>query len=364
MSGRRNLRRLVPALVVLLLPLMAGCSASLLNLPLPAPGAGDDSYRLTAVFRDALNLPESAHVKLGGDDVGAVQKIVPKDYTARVTLAVRSDIVLPVGTTAELRQATPLGEIFVALHPPVHPTTAAVLRDGDLLDLAHTETATSVEDLLVTLSTLVNGAGLAQIQTIVTELNAALDGRSAQTAHLMKQTTSTLSTLTARTQDIDRILAATRDLTTTLNQRHDTIDRAFSDFTPALQVLADRTDRFSRTLHRVGRLADRGDHLIDRGGSDIRALARDLGPVLDGFYATRTTLAPSLRNFIALGQLVQSHTKGDTFAGSGSLELANLIALPGPGDRLPGPNDLVDGGQSFSQSLQQGLEGLGVGGGR
>jgi virulence factor Mce-like protein len=343
---------------------MAGCSASLLNLPLPAPGAGDGSYQLTAVFRDALNLPESAHVKLGGDDVGAVQHIVARNYTARVTLAVRSDIVLPVGTTAELRQATPLGEIFVALHPPAHPAIGAVLRNGDVLDLVHTETATSVEDLLVTLSTLVNGAGLAQIQTIVTELNAALNGRSAQTAHLMQQTTSTLATLTARTQDIDRILAGTRDLTATLNQRHDTIDRAFSDFTPALQVLADRTDRFSQTLHRVGRLADRGDHFLDRGGSDIRALARELGPVLDGFYATRPILSPTLRNFIAIGKLVEEKTKGDAFAGSGTLDISNLIALPRPGDRLPGPTDLVDGGQSFAQSLQQGVRGLGLGGGR
>ncbi|HZZ49024.1 MAG TPA: MCE family protein [Pseudonocardia sp.] len=364
MSGRLGPRRAVLVLVALMLPLVTGCSASLLNLPLPAPGAGDNGYRLTAVFRDALNLPESAHVKLGGDDVGAVQDIVAKDYTARVSLTVRSDVVLPVGTTAELRQATPLGEIFVALHPPEHPATGAVLRDGDVLDLPHTATATSVEDLLVTLSTLVNGAGLAQIQTIVTELNGALNGRSVQTAHLTQQATSTLGTLTAHTQDIDRILAATRDLTATLNQRHGTIDRAFSDFTPALQVLADRTDRFSRTLHRVGRLADRGDNFLDHGGSDIRALARDLGPVLDGFYATRSTIGPSLRNFIALGKLVEQDTKGESFAGAGSLNLAGLIELPRPGDRLPGPNDFIDGGQSFSESLQRGVKGLGLGGGR
>jgi virulence factor Mce-like protein len=339
--------------------LLTGCGVSALDLPLPTPGVPGQGYHLTAVFRDALNLPDAAHVKLNGDDVGAVEKITARDYTARVTMKVRSDVVLPVGTTAELRQATPLGEIFLALHPPKRPTSPAVLHDGDVIGLPDTATAVSVEDLLVTVSTLVNGGGLAQIQTIVHELNAGLDGRSVQTAHLLVQTTGVFNTLNARTADIDRILARTRDLAAILNQRHDSIDRAFSGLTPAINVLADQTDRLSRTLHRIGEVSDTGDHLVDRGGHDLRGLLRNVGPVLDDFSNTRSIMAPSLRSLVGLGQTIEQHSKGESLTGKGSINVVPLVVTPLPGDQLPGLNDFEDGGKSFAQVLEHNLSTLG-----
>jgi virulence factor Mce-like protein len=348
------------ATVPLVGAVLAGCGVSATDLPIPGGGVEGPSYQLTAVFADALNLPDGAHVKLNGDDIGRVQRIQAKDYTARVTMAVRQDVSLPRGSRAELRQATPLGEVFVAIHPPDHPPPGPPLHDGDTIELPATEAAASVEDLLAALSTLVNGGGLAQLQTIVAELNAATDGRANQIAHLLGQTTQTMATLNARTQDIDRILAASQRLTDTLVARRDTIDTAFSDFTPAIKVLADQTDRFTKALHAAGKLSDTSDDLIDESDSDIRRLARDIGPVLDGFANLGPNLAPSLRNIVGFGKNWEQVTKGEALAGNATLSLLPLpIAIPRPGDSLPGPNDLVDGEQSFAQHLQHQFSTLG-----
>jgi virulence factor Mce-like protein len=367
-ANARPVRRARPsrlaALLAGLVTALSGCAVSAVDIPLPSGGVDGPSYRLNAVFADALNLPEGAHVKLDGDDVGRVQDIRAVDYTARVSMAVRRDVTLPRGTTAELRQATPLGEVFVALHPPGQPgqpasPSAPPLRDGDTIALPDTEAAASVEDLLASLSMLVNGGGLAQLQTIVHELNAATTGRADQIAHLLGQTNQTLGTLNARTADIDRVLAASQRLTDTLVRRRGTVDAAFSDLTPAIRVLADQTDRFTRALNTARKLSDTGDDLIDDTGPDIRGLARDLGPVLDGFARIGPDLAPSLRTIVSLGRTAESVGKGESFAGDASVGLLPLIAVPQPGDRLPGPDDFVGGEQSFAEHLQHQFSTLG-----
>ncbi|MGL5444309.1 MAG: mammalian cell entry protein, partial [[Mycobacterium] stephanolepidis] len=51
--------------------LLSGCATNgLASLPLPAPSAGSGGYSLTALFTNALNLPDRAKVKLAGADVG------------------------------------------------------------------------------------------------------------------------------------------------------------------------------------------------------------------------------------------------------------------------------------------------------
>jgi virulence factor Mce-like protein len=348
------MNRLVAALTALMVvPAVTGCGVSAADLPMPAPGQSGPSYHLTAVFADALNLPDGAHVTLDGDEIGQVQEITTRDYTARVEMTVRQDISLPAGTTAELRQATPLGEVFVALHPPAGTQAgSAALHDGDTIGLVDTQASATVEDLLTSMSALVNGGGLAQVQTIVHELNTATDGRAAQIAHLLGQTGDTLGTLNARTQDIDRVLAASERLSTTLRARHDSIDTAFDDLTPGISELAEQTDRLTKALKAAGKVSDTGNDVVRRSDHDIRSAVHDLGPVLDGFADTKPVLGTSLRDIVTFGKVFEQLTQGESAASNAIVTLLPLIAVPGLGDKLPGPNDFVDGEQSFAEHLQ------------
>ena len=91
--------------------LMTGCAAGLDSVPLPSPGSSGPTYSLNAVFTDALNLPAKAKVRLYGADIGEVTSIDAQDFTAKVAMKIRKDVPLPVGSTAELRAATPLGDV-------------------------------------------------------------------------------------------------------------------------------------------------------------------------------------------------------------------------------------------------------------
>jgi virulence factor Mce-like protein len=340
-------------LVGALVASLTGCAVSVADLPLPATGVGGDSYHLSAVFADALNLPGGAHVKLNGDDIGRVQDITTRDFAAHVEMAVRKDVVLPVGTTAELRQDTPLGEVFVALHPSAAPAAGArTLHDGDENGLADTETAASVEQLLAVLSTVVNGGGLSQVQTISHELNAATAGRAPQISHLLDQTTRMVTTLEGQTANFDRLLAASDRLTILLHARSGSIDAAFDDLSPGVRSLADQTDRLTRAAVAAGDVSDTAGDLIHRSGDDIRSLLHDLGPLLDGFADTRKVLGPTLRDIVALAKVLEAVTKGEVVVGRGTISLGAPFAAP---QRIPGPNDFANGSQSFSEHLEHQL---------
>ena len=76
----RRLILLLGGVLVVLLGL-TGCSLSLESVPMPSQVTGP-SYEVKAEFRNALNLPQGAPVKLRGNRVGTVQEIKAHDYVA------------------------------------------------------------------------------------------------------------------------------------------------------------------------------------------------------------------------------------------------------------------------------------------
>ncbi|MGB0971924.1 MAG: MlaD family protein, partial [Mycobacterium sp.] len=114
-----------------------GCSLGLGDLPLPAPGVGaGGGYTVTAVFANALNLPAEARVKLSGADVGTLRSLVAKNYTAVAELEIKDGVQIPADSTIELRSATPLGDVFIAINPPVPAKPGApLLQNGDTIGL-------------------------------------------------------------------------------------------------------------------------------------------------------------------------------------------------------------------------------------
>ena len=95
--------RKIAALTVAVSLTGTGCATSgLASLPLPHPGAGKGGFNVTAVFENALNVPAFAAVRLAGADVGQMESIEARDYTAVATLRIAEGVRLPRGTTAEL----------------------------------------------------------------------------------------------------------------------------------------------------------------------------------------------------------------------------------------------------------------------
>ncbi|WP_319447700.1 MULTISPECIES: MCE family protein [unclassified Mycobacterium] len=361
------------------------CSAGLESLPLPAPTAGSDTYSLTATFANALNLPAKAKVRLAGADVGEVDSMTARNYTAVVTMKIRSDVEIPVGTTVELRSATPLGDVFVALKAPPRVAGAPMLRSGDSIPLEGTKSAATIEEVLSTSSLLVNGGAVRNLTKIVNGLGAALGGKGESLGQLLDESRVLLDNLAARSEAIKGALSQTSDLAATLSARQQTIDDALNASNPALSTISDNTGRIVDLVAQVNRItlqlakfpSIRGEksrsmmadlnrlssELNDAAtapGESVAAINRIFGPVVKLTNATSAHVDIDLQD-VAVGAFADPHHPIDpgsrgpdrsdvrNFIGSISYELMRLRdkvwgpptpppgTVPPPDAALPGP---------------------------
>ncbi len=255
--------------------LSSGCAANGLDsLPLPAPTLGSGGYTLTAVFADALNLPMNAKVKLAGADVGQVESMVARNYTAVTRLRITDDVRLPRGSTAELRTATPLGDVFVALRPPAGAgTEAAMLKDGDTIGLDSTTAAATVESVLSSAAILVNGGAIRNFTNMINGFGNATGDQGQAFGNLIRKSNRLLATLDSRSEQISTGLSELASLAEQLDAKNQAVTELMAAAEPAADALAANTGELSNLVVQVGdttRLLARFPAL---GGTDTSWLA-------------------------------------------------------------------------------------------
>ncbi|WZH51682.1 MAG: MCE family protein [Nocardioides alkalitolerans] len=315
--------------------LVSGCSSAQQRADQLRPGAvGDDQLTVTASFDDALNLPAGAPVKLDGVRVGKVVEIDAVDYRAQVVMAIDENVRVPVGSAFRLRYTTALGEVYVELTSG--PATGADLADGDVVPADATSVAATVEDTLASASLLVNGGNLGQIQTIVGELNTALDGRTGAAQEVLEQTDVFLAEILASTQEIDRTLDALAAASTTLDAREETIDAALRDLRPAAAVLTSSTDDLADLLDSADALALTAGGLVDATRDDLELIVDELGPVLDELLAAEGELLPALSDLATFGATIDSRVPTDYLGTYMRVHVTDALRDP-----LPTPADLL-----------------------
>ncbi|GAB3006463.1 MlaD family protein [Mycobacterium bourgelatii] len=372
MIARRVLTRRVAhtaAPAALCAVLVAGCSVGVEKLPLPAPGIGGAGYHLTAVFSNALNLPDRAKVRLGGADVGEVVSMSAEHYTAVVGMRILDSVRLPVGTTAELRSATPLGDIFVALREPEGAAaTGAVLHDGDTIPLASTVAATTVEQVLASSSMLVNGGVIRNLTRALNGVGSAVGHQGEGLATMIRESRALVTTMSARAEDIRTVMKQTAALADELNTRRDSIDDLLTSSAPALTVIADNTATIVDLVDRLSSVTRQLQRFPSIAGTDTRSLIHDLNELSRSFNDVavdpRVTMSnllrvlpPTLKLFsanathsdvdlqqIALGHIPDKNHLGDPgFHGPKWADWENLVGslrfvLTQLGDRVWGPD--------------------------
>ncbi|WP_373289998.1 MCE family protein [Longimycelium tulufanense] len=280
----RRLRAL--GVAVLTAGLVAGCGGEfggLYGMPLPG-GAdlGDRPYRVTVHFTDVLDLVPQAAIKVNDVSVGKVERIelVTDNWHAEVTVAVPGDVELPANAEARLRQSSLLGEKFVELAPPKREQPTGRLADGDVVPLQRTNRNPEVEEVLGALSLVLNGGGIAQLQTITRELNAALSGNEPQLRELLDNLNKLVSTLDGHKGEITRALDGLNRLSATLDRQRDRISGVVKDLGPGLEVLADQREQLVTMLRSLDSLSGVATDVVNRGRDDLLANLRALRPTL------------------------------------------------------------------------------------
>lgn len=258
---------------------LTGCGfAGMQDLPLPGgPEVGENPLVITAEFTDVLSLARDSTVKFNDVTVGKVSAIERAGWNARVMLEVRSDLGLPANLTARIAQTSLLGEKYIELAAPAAP--AGRLATGDTIGLASTSRGREVEEVLGALSLLLNGGGIAQLQTISAELDTAL-GDTRATKAFLRELNTFVGTLDRNRSTIITTLANVDRLTEQIADDRAAVAAALDTITPAVRTLAGQRKQLVSMLENLSRFSQETTTLVRRSGRDLVADLEALEPVL------------------------------------------------------------------------------------
>lgn len=365
MTPRRHARlRAAVATAAASTLLLSGCEfEGAYDLPLPgSPVDKDHSYQVTAEFADILNVVPRSPVMVDDVVVGEVTDVERVGWHAKVTLRVRDDVELPDNAIADIRQVSLLGEKYVALEAPETGASARQLGEGDNIGLADTGRNPEVEEVLGALSFLLSGGGVAQLGTIVEELNNVMSGREDRLRSLLGSLEDVVGTLDAQKADIIRALEAMNGLTATLNRERDTVTAALDATGPAIKVLAAQHEELVDMLAALDRLGVVGTRVIRASKDDLIATLEHLRPVLARLGDVGDELAPGLNLLVSFpfpdeasdvvkgdyaNTSIRAEISLDNFlTGGGGEEIPPII----PPIEVPDPGEVLDAVQKCLQS--------------
>jgi len=326
----RRTRRGAALLAAVLL--LSGCrfrGAYSFDLPGGAD-VGDESYAVQIQFADVLDLVPQSGVRVADVPVGRVEDIsLSDDWTAVVTVRVDGDVDLPANAVAKIQQSSLLGEKYVELAAPGNEPASGELEDGALITLDRTNRNVEVEELLGALSLVLNGGGLAQLQTINSELGQALEGREDAVRDTLSQLDTFIGGLDQQKTEINRALDSVNALSTTLSAGTGTITTALDSIGPGLDVVNQQRDLLVSMLQSLARLGDVGTRVINQAGANTVADLQLLQPILSQLAAAGPDLANSLDLILTYpfpaSSLSALHTRQDMRTG-GYAMFTNMTA--------------------------------------
>lgn len=310
---------------------LSSCGISLQSLP-KIGGVSGPTYTVSATFSNVVNLPANAQVRVGAFSVGYVSAIGVRNFQAQVKMKIKDRARLPVGTTASIRFDTPLGEDFVLLQPPQGSASRPVLTNGSSIPESRTTTAPSVEDTFGALGALLNGGGINQLQTIISQTNLAFNGNQGKIRALLNDLNSTVTTFANDTPAIDTALQAIASLSKTLNDGSSTITQGIAALGPAADVLASETTDLNGLLTNLTKLSSAANSIIDASAAGTVTTFQELRPLLTQLTGVQQQLGPALSAITGLEDNTPRAVPGDYLQLSVN---ANIQVPPVPADALP-----------------------------
>ncbi|WP_280511834.1 MCE family protein [Nocardia farcinica] len=266
------------------------------SLPMPgAEGTGEGAYQIRIQMPNVTTLTANSPVRVDDVDVGSVTDIEVQDWHALVTVSLNRDVRLPANAIAKIGQTSLLGSNHVELSPPTDVVPEGQLRPGDVIPLDRAGAYPTTEEVLSSLSVVLNGGGIAQLETITKELNAALTGREDAIRDLLPQLNELTTNLRDQTGDIIAAMEGLDRFGGQLAQQRTVLETALDGIHPALTVLADRRENITRAITALGELSDVTQRVIDTSGENLKANLASLGPVLQQLADTGNNLTESLK---------------------------------------------------------------------
>ncbi|ORV97964.1 MlaD family protein [Mycobacterium kyorinense] len=282
MTGRW-LRSLTALLSALTISMAAACSLDPTRLPVPGSYVPGSKYTIKIEFSSVLNVPARTKVDSGGVQVGVLDRVQLAGNTAVAYVDISGDVQLPQNTRAELRQATVLGDIYIALLPPERPAPAS-LRNGDTIPLSNTVPVSNVEDVLRSVSNLLGGGTISTLQQAVVNFNNAFPKDAAEVNQIKTKLGGVLNDLAANQAILDELVTDAENVSNSLVANTGTFDRLVNEGPPKLAGLESVTLNILALIDDAQDLGRSADRLVTPYTPDIIELLSYITPMTESFF--------------------------------------------------------------------------------
>lgn len=318
--GTTRLARLIAMLTIAVFGVGACGFDGLNSLPIPgAEGTDRGAYQITAVIPSAAGLVPNAPVMIDDATVGSVGPISVQDWNARVIIRLNEGVRVPRGAHVMIGMTSVLGSSHLEIVQPERPE-GGVIEAGDEIPLTRCPQQNNIEtdpdatpepdinvaqqvgacsyptteQVLSSLSVVLNGGGLSQVGDIVTELNDVFTNRRDVVSRLVPRLNTLVTDLSGQTDNIISAMEGLDRLTATFNEQRPTVERALADGPEILQLLNDQRQQFTETLAAVGQLSRTSNDIISANDEDIKTIVANLSTLLDELSSTGPALPQSL----------------------------------------------------------------------
>ncbi len=326
--------------LLLLAPVATACSGNPVTSlsSIGAEGTGAGAYKITAMIPSAAGLVRNAPVMMNDATVGSVGDIAIKDWNAEITLRLNEGVQVPTGSHAMIGMTSVLGSAHIAIVPPEKKAGTFLAPGGslslpncpkqdniakpDAKPVADINSAQQVdpcmypttEQVLSSLSVVLNGGGLSQVGDVVHELSQALGGNDDHIRDLIPRLNTLVTDLNGQTQNIISAMEGMDRLSQAINDQTPTVERALESGPQILQLLVDQRTNLTTALGNVGDLSATVNDILKENGDDIKTIVPNLRKLMEQLSMTGPALSNSLRillTFPFLEEKIPTVVKGD-----------------------------------------------------
>ena len=312
----RRRRRAATALLVVIMAALPGCGWRGVNsLPLPGTkGGGPGSYVIQAQLPDVTNIQQNSRVRVNDVTVGNVTKIERQGWHALLTMRIAGDVVLPANSTVKIGQTSLLGSLHVELAPPTDAPPEGRLHDGSLIPLPQAHNYPTTEQTLATISMLLNGGGIGQIQDITKAFSTAFSGREQDLRSLIEQLDIFIGYLNDQTDDIIAATDSFNNLVGKFAANEPVVDRALATIPDALAVLKDQRGNLADALDQLGKFGALATDAINQTKQNVVNELHQVGPVLESLANAGPAMTRSLSLLLTYpspNETIENWVRGD-----------------------------------------------------
>jgi phospholipid/cholesterol/gamma-HCH transport system substrate-binding protein len=251
----------------------------------------DKPFTVTVKLDNAGGIFEGAEVAYRGVSVGRVSSLDLHTDGVTIELAINAGTKVPDNAIAHVYDLSAVGEQYVDLEPPAHPSTT-YLHSGSTIDHATTplETATVLYDL----ERFISSINPVDVQTIGREGALALQGTGPELRSILVDTTQIVDELSSTQDSMLRLLDNSSVLLHGAIAHTGAFDRFAQSLDQLTTTLAAKTPTINALLRQGTPTTQLVNQLIRDNGSAISTMLANLA----SFSRIQVARVPGLRSLL------------------------------------------------------------------